>query len=317
MYKYDAPKKRSIPYLIVSLVVALLLIGIGIYVKHNQINIYIAGVVLSFDVISLFIMVVGASVLVLSLTNGILIKETEDELICMLEDKINKAQRTQINFLKHSFSVTSQALMYGLEDILSPRYKVSVDDEGEKSIELNTRTYEKIAEHLHCCVKNFIHNPPTKDEKDRILLVNGITLKDFSDAGNPLSNYINTAIKELGMESRKRKLGNRKFIIRALALSPQASAVNFRKSFIGESNPSAGQKEIKDFFQQYPLQNNGEISSQTTERRLKSDIEYSIRSFKNLQHTIESKKSAIKLELRETAVLPPAYFIITDDYLFI
>jgi hypothetical protein len=318
MYRYEVPKQHHSHYILATLIAGLALIGLGVYVEKGQLSISLGSFVLEYWIISLFLMVLGASALVVCLTSSLLLKEIKERLNDMLEEKLDRSQKVQVSFLRHSFSVTGQALAYKLEDILAPRYRLLITDDGQRSINPNPQTFEKLALHIQSYVRDFISS--SEGSKEKLILVNGITLKDLVDPGNPLSNSITKAVKELSYEARKRSIGERRLVIRAMMLSPRCEAVNLRKTY-KQANPqpqaSAVDEEVENFFQNYPLQNQTRPITETVEERLQGDIEYSIRAFKNLAHIIETKHSAVKLELKQTVVLPPAYFIITDDYIFI
>jgi len=270
-----------------------------------------------YRLLALFLMVLGASGVVACLTRGLLLRETSANLTSMVEEKLTEAQKIQINFLKRSFSVTAQSLEYHLQDILAPRYRLVVGEDGRRSVEPNLRTFEKLADHLKHYIKEFINNPPDKDQRERFILVNGITLKDLVDPGNPLSNCISNMVKELSYETRKQAMGKRRVVIRALMLNPTCASLNLRRNIMHptpSANPSAANKKVEDFFQQLPSQARAKISE--AEDRLRGDIEYSIRAFRNLTHIIETKHSALTVELKHTIVLPPAYFIMTEEYVF-
>jgi predicted DNA-binding ribbon-helix-helix protein len=318
MYQYQVPKKHHNYRILATLVAGLALIGVGTYVEYGQFNIRVGSTVLEYWIISLFLMVLGASALVVCLTSGLLLSETKEKLNNMLEERLDRFQETQVELLKHSFSVTGHALAYKLEDILAPRYKLIAADNGLRSIEPNPPTFEKLAKHIRVYVKNFINQPLNKEQQDKIILINGITLKDLVDPGNPLSNSITNAVKELSYEARKRSIGDRKLIIRAMMLSPHCEAINFRKTFMSNPQPQVQpvDEEVDSFFYQ-SSQEKTKPASQNVGRRLQGDIEYSVRAFKNLSHIIETKQSAVTLELKQTVVLPQAYFIITEDYIFI
>ncbi len=320
MYKYRAPKKRRSYYMLITMIIGLALIGSGVYAEYGQLRIKIGGFVLEYWIISLFLMVLGASSLVVCIVSGLLLGETKEKLNDMLGDSLDKFQKVQMDFLKHTFSVTGQSLAYKLEDILDPRYRIVVAANGQRGIEPNPQTFDKLARHIRTYTNDFIASPVRKGQKDTVILINGITLKDLVDPGNQLSNAITQAIKELSYESRKRSLGDRKLIIRAMMLSPQSETINFRRTYGGSvpsHKPMVIDEEIETFFQQYPIKNQTDEAAQEVEERLHGDIEYSIRAFKNLTHIIETKRSAVKLELKQTVVLPSAYFIITNDFIFI
>ncbi len=320
MYKYQAPKKRRSYHMLVTMVIGLVLIGAGVYAEYGQLRIKLGSFVLEYWIISLFLMVLGASALVVCIVSGLLLGETKEKLNDMLGERLDRFQKVQMDFLKHTFSVTGQSLAYKLEGILDPRYRLVVAANNQRSIEPNPQTFDKLARHIRAYTNDFMSSPIKKGQKNRVILINGITLKDLVDPGNQLSNSITQAVKELSYESRKRNLGGRQLIIRALILSPQSEAINLRRTYKGSvpsPQPTVVDEEIETFFQQYPMKDQTSDATAEAEERLQGDIEYSIRAFKNLAHIIETKHSAVRLELKQTVVLPSAYFIITDDYIFI
>lgn len=320
MHKYQTSQGSRSYYMVTMLVIGLLLIGSGVYVEYGQLRLNFGSFVLEYWIISLFLMVLGASALVVCLASSILLKETKDKLNDMLEKKLDRFQKVQIDFLKYSFSVTGQALTYKLKDILDPRYRLVTDASGQRGIEPNPHTFDALAKHIRSYVKEFMSSPTKGGQKDKMILINGITLKDIVDPGNSLSASITQVVKELSYESRKRNIGNQRLVIRALMLSPQSDATDFRKSYrLSKPNiqTAPADEEIETFFQRYPLQDQTNSESESVGERLHGDIEYSVRAFRNLAHIIETKRSLVKLELKQTVVLPPAYFIMTEDYIFI
>jgi hypothetical protein len=320
MYQYQVPKRHSGYLTLITLLAGLALIFVGAYLKNKDLGLQLGIFSLEAGIFSLFLMVLGVSMLVVCLTNGLLLKETKEKLNEMLEGKLTRFQNTQVEFLKHSFVITGKAIAYKLEDILAPRYKVTLADNNQCKIEPDQHTFEKLGRHIQQYVKNFVISPHNKGANERTILINGITLKDFVDPGNPLSNSIAKAIKETSHEASKHSLGDRKLVIRAMMLSPHCEAIKFRKTCLNPQQPQTQliDEEVESIFYQPSSKNKaGEPVYQADGRRLQGDIEYSVRAFKNMSHIIETKQAAVRLELKQTVFLPPAYFIMTEEFIFI